>query len=159
MQANTHFLVAVFFIKILENLWISPIPWLQIVVFSLVAFLSHLLLDFLVKFTYHPANAKPKDKFWVGYHIYSYILMMVIFIWLFNPYWWVMLISVMVDIIDWLILRAIFRIPTERTWFHPWIMRIRDTYFAWIPDRTEINASCIPEFIITGLLIWAIIVL
>lgn len=159
MQANTHFLFAVFLIKILENWWSSPLNWLQFLIYGLVAFLSHLPPDFLVKFTYHPQNAKPHDKFWVGYHIYAYLFSVIIFVWLMNPYWWIMVLSCVIDIVDWFILRVIFHRSNDRVWFHPWIMRIRDSKFSWIPDLTERNAAFIPEIIINGLLIWAIIIL
>jgi len=159
MQANTHFLVSIFLIKLLELIWPLDFTWFQIIIFAAVAFFSHYPVDLIVKFTYHPEVAKPKDKFWVGYHIYAYLLSTIIFFWLMSPYWWIMFFSCIVDIIDWLVLRVLFHRSNEEVWFHPSIMRIRDKYFAWIPDLTEKNAAIIPELIITGLLIWGIIIL
>jgi hypothetical protein len=151
MQAPTHFLVAIVCAKWIEIYWGITSPLLMIVFIALIAFLSHYLVDLIVFMTYHPKEAHPQDKFWVGYHIWAFGLTLFLVIWFWNPFWWVMICSVLVDIIDWGVLRGILHRPTI---FHPFIERIRDKYFSWIPNCTEQRWAIIPELIIlTGLVV------
>nr|WP_162851433.1 hypothetical protein [Candidatus Prometheoarchaeum syntrophicum] len=148
MQMSTHFLIGILTAKILNLLLVtSPIP-LKIIVIAVLAVISHYLLDCIAISTYHPYKAHWDDLFFKIFHLlYAYGLSVFIFIWFIEKYWWVMLFSVLPDIIDWYVLRPFFhRDPL----IHPSIDKVRDVLFSWLPNLKEKKWAILNEFIIAG---------
>jgi hypothetical protein len=120
----------------------------QIILIAVLAVLSHYLLDCIAISTYHPYKPHWDDTFFKIFHIvYAFALSGLIFIWFFNDYWWVMLFSILPDIIDWYILRPIFH---KDPFVHPSIDKVRDALFSWLPDLKEKKWAVINEFILSG---------
>ena len=127
MQAVMHFIVGILLFHAIENLVIAFI----------VIFLSHYVVDILVKVTYHPKDPQPQSKFWVGYHIFLLILTIIAAI-LFIRVFWVMLVS-MIRILSTGFIRPVLR----KTPVYPLIERIRESkLFAWIPTDYEPKHHC-----------------
>ncbi len=148
MQMPTHFLIGILIAEIFNLLLPSmPIP-VQILIIAILAVLSHYLLDCIAISTYHPYKAHWDDKFFKGFHIiYAFGFAIILFIWFFIPYWWVMLFSILPDIIDWYILRPAFH---KDPVVHPSIDRVRDALFSWLPDLKEKKWAVLNEFILAG---------
>ena len=146
MQMPTHFLFAI----LLYNL-ISKVlePFIYIPLMILLAVISHALLDCVAIMTYHPPEAQKQDKFWVIYHVLIYLASIVLFIVFFKEYWWVMLASIIPDIVDWYIFRPILkRAPV----FHPQIDYIRSKLFFWLPVWNMKKWTVVFEFaLVAGL--------
>jgi hypothetical protein len=124
MQAPMHFLVGILIFHAVKN---------PILAFILI-FLSHYLIDVLVLLTYHPKDPLPESKFWVRYHILILILTIIMVIFFIKAYFWVMIVSLIPDIVDWVIMRMILK---KDPIMHPLIERIRESkVFSWIPDHT-----------------------
>lgn len=70
-------------------------------------FLSHILLDIVASITYHPPKAHTEDRFWVWFHIIVYSIAILLIV-IFAHLWYVLLLSCLVDVIDWFILRPVF---------------------------------------------------
>lgn len=160
MQAITHFLIGVI-LQILIFPFNHPIG---LVIGILICFFSHFLVDCLAKITYHPATAQTGDKFWVVSHIFLIIGAGVVLVYFWNLYWIGMVFSVLVDIYDWGFIRGIRYLKKESDWFqryqiHPFIDRIRDKIFFWLPNWNEKHYGIIPEVIFIGLLYYFIIYL
>lgn len=135
MQAVMHFIVGILLFHAIEN------P----VIAFIVIFLSHYVVDILVKVTYHPKDPQPQSKFWVGYHIFLLILTIIATILFIRVYFWVMIVSMIPDIVDWFFVRPVLK---KTPIFHPLIERIRESkLFAWIPDLTMNPKASIVEII------------
>jgi hypothetical protein len=110
MEFQTHTLTAIVIFELMK-LTNIPSPTLLWIV-GIMAFLSHFVVDLFGVFTYHPKEPHWDDKFWKGTHLYALIISIVVFAVFFSPYWWLMLLGSLVDVIDWLILRPIIhRVP------------------------------------------------
>ncbi len=117
-----HFIVGILIYHTIPN---------PVLAFILI-FLSHYVVDVLVLITYHPKEPQPQSKFWVGYHIFLLILTLISVAIFVRLYFWVMVVSVIPDIVDWFIIRPILK---KEPIFHPLIEKIRDSkYFSWIPN-------------------------
>ena len=148
MQMSTHFLIGILVSKIFSLLTPTLPIAVQIIFIAILAVLSHYLLDCIAISTYHPYEAHKDDKFFMIFHIvYAYGLSIFIFIWFFNDFWWVMLFSILPDIIDWYIMRAILH---KGPVVHPSIDKVRDTLFSWLPDLKEKKWAVVNEFIVAG---------
>ncbi len=135
MQAPLHFLVGLLIGK-------TSLPFL--LAFVLV-FLSHFLVDAFAKITYHVPDPQPEDRFWVGYHIIVYLLTIILFF-VHIEYFWMFFASILVDIIDWGILRGILKKPAR---IHPIIDKIRESVpFKYLPDLNYQKWAIIPEIIL-----------
>ncbi len=124
MQAPTHLLVGIVIQKIFYS-HTNLNPFAAAVITLALAFLSHFVVDLFSIFTYHPPKADWHDKFWVTYHMSIYALTIVIFV-LFAQFWLGLIGSVLVDIIDWLLLRAILK---KEPVIHPVIKKIQTFAF------------------------------
>ncbi|MHA1340668.1 MAG: hypothetical protein ACTSRZ_11060 [Promethearchaeota archaeon] len=152
MQSPTHFLMGILIYRLFEsfigfsNNIIGII--LKGIVFILI-FFSHFLVDAIAKITYHVPDARPQDKFWLSYHIFIFGLTIFLAIWFIIPYFWVMLFSVLIDIIDWGILRGLMK---KNPIIHPLIDKFRNKFFSWLPNLIEKKWTVINEFIILFIL-------
>jgi hypothetical protein len=156
MQAPTHFLTGIVISKLIMH---GPpnIPlWIQIILIGTLAFLSHIIVDCFAKLTYHTPDPHPEDKFWVGYHIGIAVLTLIIVIIFIREYWWVMIMTVLVDIVDWGVLRAILKKPA---WFHPKIDVLREKFLQKLPDYNHTKWSVVIEFLILAILTISIVLL
>lgn len=127
-------------------------PVLSGIIVFIATFLSHFLVDAFAKITYHVPDARPEDKFWLGYHIFIYLLTIALLIVFLNTYWIAILGSVFIDVIDWGILRGLLK---KEPYIHPIIDKFREKCFSWLPDLIEEKWTVINEFIILGLLFTA----
>ena len=148
MQMSTHFLIGILIAKLLNLLLLTTPFGLNIIVIAVLAVISHYFLDCITISTYHPYKAHWDDLFFKLFHLlYAYGLSVFIFIWFFEEYWWVMLFSVLPDIIDWYILRPFFH---KDPFIHPSIDKVRDVLFSWLPNLKEKKWAVINEFILAG---------
>lgn len=150
MQAYTHFFVGILIQYALRG--VAPI-WLRVLLVIILSFLSHFPVDVLAKMTYHPPEARPKDPFWVGYHLYVLVMTIVVLVVFWGNYWVAILSAVLVDLYDWVALRGIRAIKKNPEWGKGWqiheiIDRIRERWFTWMPDWNYKRRGIIPEIII-----------
>lgn len=150
MQMATHFLTGILIAKLIDLLPTNFPVALQIIIVCILAYFSHYLLDCIAISTYHPLETHWDDKFYKIYHIlfvfvFSFILLIIFFI----PYWWVMIFAVLPDIIDWYTLRPLFH---KDPIIHPFIDKIRDKVFSWLPDLKEKKWAALIEFTLIGAL-------
>ncbi|WP_457558848.1 hypothetical protein [Candidatus Harpocratesius sp.] len=135
MQSTTHFLVGIWIYKVFILLAPNFPTWSLINLTILLALFSHLILDCFAKITYHVPNAQWKDLFWLSYHIiFVYVGSLLLLIFYLPQYWWVMLAATLPDIIDWYIMRPIFK---KGPYIHPYIDKVRNNWFSWLPDLTS----------------------
>jgi hypothetical protein len=115
------------------------------------------LVDVVALLTYHPPDPRPGDKFWVGYHIWILGLTVVLAVVFIRGFFWVLLGSLLVDVIDWGILRGVLHREPK---IHPIIDRMR-TYqlFRWMPNWTLVRWTALLEAVLLGLLAWVIYLL
>nr|MDO8086547.1 hypothetical protein [Candidatus Sigynarchaeum springense] len=137
-----------------------PATWLQYVLLLPCGILMHFLVDGFVEITYHPRTPRPRDPFWIGWHlvvIVASILMAIVF-WV--PYFWGGFFACTVDIVDWGITRPVctlkkVHLPEDtafypRYFFHYWIRRFQLKCLSFLPDWKEKRRGIVPE-----LAIWA----
>ena len=156
MQAPTHILTGVFLAELFQ--WIfphSPI-WLQILVVLPLSFASHFLIDASAIITYHPPKADWKDWFWVTYHLIVYAGTVVVLIFFFVEYWWTILAANLPDIVDWFILRGVFK---KDPFFHPFADKVRSFLYKKTPNWNHKRWTVIIEFCIVGILLTFILLL
>ncbi len=140
MQAVMHFIVGILIYHLIPN---------PVFAFILI-FLSHYLIDILVLITYHPKEPQPQSKFWVRYHLFLLILTLISIVIFIRIYFWVMVVSVIPDIVDWFIIRPILK---KQPIFHPLIERIRDSkLFSWIPSQIMNPKASIVELAMLSIL-------
>ena len=140
----THFLVGILIYKIFE-IYIGYSNTLLGILLYFLIILSHIIVDTFGYITYHVPDPRPKDKFWVSFHILTFILTLFVAVLFIKLYFWPMFFSVLIDIIDWLILRAILK---KKPVFHPLIDKFRNKFFFWLPNWIEKKWAVINEFII-----------
>ncbi|MHA1776407.1 MAG: hypothetical protein ACTSWC_06505 [Promethearchaeota archaeon] len=135
MQSTTHFLVGIWIFRACSLLETMGVPfWIIIILSTILAILSHVLLDCLAKMTYHMPEPQYHDVFWVSYHVvFVYGGTLALLILYFSNYWWVMLAAILPDIIDWYIRRPLLK---KGPIIHPQIDKLRNRWFSWIPDLT-----------------------
>jgi len=156
MQAPTHILTGILLLEIFRAIFPTAALWIQIVVVLPLAVASHFLLDASSIITYHPPKADWKDWFWVSYHSVIYIGAIVILVFYLVDYWWVILAANLPDIVDWLILRAIFK---KKPVCHPVADKIRNFLFRKTPNWNHKRWTIIFEFVIVGVLLTSVLLL
>ena len=135
MQAIMHIIVGILIFHAVGN---------SVLAFILI-FLSHYIIDVLVLITYHPKDPQPQSKFWVRYHIFLLILTIITLLIFLKIYFWVIIVSLLPDIVDWFFVRPILK---KEPIFHPFIERLRKSkLFSWIPDLTMNPKATINEWI------------
>jgi hypothetical protein len=153
MQSPTHFLTAIVLYKLIQLLLPAAPFWVWAVITIPLAVLLHFVLDCLAGVTYHLPDPQWHDRFWVAYHvIFVYVGTLVLFIVFFIPFWWVMLASVIPDIIDWYTLRPLFK---RGPVVHPWIDRLRECCFKWVPNWRDRKWTVALEIVADGLFLAA----
>jgi hypothetical protein len=160
MEAITHILTGIFIQVICFIYFIFPVNLIFTIIF---AFFSHYLIDALAKITYHTPKAHPEDKVWVLWHLITPALIVVLLVWLLLINWMLVVVFMIgaiaanfVDIVDWLIFRAILKKDREKGYFlHDSIDIIRDKIppFSWLPNWNQKYIGIIPEALII-LIIW-----
>lgn len=156
MQLPTHFLIGIVIQSIIIWIWPSGMIWVGWIVIAITAFLSHILLDCIAISTYHPPEAHWEDPFWKIFHLGVYITALALVIIFGRTYWWGMLWSFMIDLVDWIILRWLVH---KEPLFHPIIDKIRTALFSWLPNLTIEKKAAFYEIGLIGifiLLIWVI---
>lgn len=156
MQAPTHFLTGIFLLLSFQAIFPSSPLWLQIVVVLPLSFASHFFIDASSIITYHPPKADWKDWFWVSYHLVIYIGSIVILVFFLVDYWWVIIAAYLPDIVDWRILRAIFK---KEPVFHPIADKLRNFLFRKTPNWNYKRWTIIIEFAIIGVLLTSVLLL
>lgn len=154
MQSPTHFLTGILIYN-LFRLIPGLSPWIYIPLTVILAIASHALLDCVAIMTYHPPEPQKQDKFWVIYHVLIYLttfamVLTAIIIHDLRNYLWVMVASILPDIIDWYTLRPIFK---KGPVIHPTIDRIRNTLFFWIPKWNMKKWTVVFEFGLVAILV------
>ena len=165
MIAITHLLAGILIQILSFKFFAFPINFLFTILF---AFLSHFILDAFVNITYHTPDPQKGDKFWLFWRVFDLSGTAIIAIIFFFPYVLGMLFANMMDIIDWLILRPIYRKKVgqeEFDWdknlgFHDLIAKFREKLLFWLPNWRYKKYGIISELIIiSGFLIFIIILL
>lgn len=140
----------------------------------LLAFLSHFIVDAFAKITYHTPEPQKEDKIWVAWMYISIGITMAFVVWviIIGRFWFFFLggfFSVLVDIIDWGILRPYQNKKNKQAdksywqqgyFFHLFIDKIRDRVppFSWLPDWNYKHKGILPELLIITIL-WIIIII
>lgn len=160
MQALTHFQTGILIQILCFMFLIFPFNIIFTIIF---AFLSHFIVDAFAKITFHPPEPLQEDyKFWKAWGIIIIVATIAFVIWfiaigLFWFYFWGGFFSVLVDIVDWGILRPIqYRrnksetksIWTEGYFFHKMIDKFREKTLFWLPNWNYKRKGVIPEIII-----------
>ena len=153
MQAITHFVVGALLQKFL--LGTCSYPWNVIVIFFL-AVLSHVPVDLFAFLTFHTPDPHPKWPFWLVTNVIFGIVGLLGAILLWNPYWWSMLASTLIDIYDWGFLRSVQAIKRhkkpgytlERYFIHTYLDKFRDAHMSWLPNWTHKRRGVVPEICI-----------
>ena len=165
MIVITHLLAGILTQILSFKFFVFPINFLFTILF---AFLSHFLLDAFVNITYHTPDPQKDDKFWLFWRVFDYSGTAIIAIIFFFPYVLGMLFANMMDIVDWVILRPIYRkkvSPEEFDWnknfvFHDLIAKFREKLLFWLPNWRFKKFGIITELIIiSGFLIFIIILI
>lgn len=165
MIAITHLLAGILIQILSFKFFVFPINFLFTILFS---FLSHFILDAFVNIIYHTPDPQKEDKFWLFWRIFDFSGTAIISIIFFFPYVLGMLFANMMDIVDWVILRPIYRKKVgqeEFDWnknfvFHELIKKFREKLLFWLPDWRFKKYGIIPELIIiSGFSIFIIIVI
>lgn len=99
MQAPTHLLTGMLIQKAFKKV---KIPVLRYFIIALLAFLSHGILDFLARFTYHPPEPIV-NEFWISYHFIMFCISVYILLKYWKKYKFGLVFSILPDL-DWVIL-------------------------------------------------------
>jgi hypothetical protein len=159
MQAITHFLTGII-IQILCFMYFD-LPF-NIIFTAIFAFLSHFVVDAFAEITYHTPEPQKGDKFWLTWNILMNVAAIVLAIWfvVLGLFWFYFLgcfFSVLVDIMDWGIIRPIQHkkkktntksIWEEKGYFHNIIDKIREKTLFWLPNWNYKRKGIILEIII-----------
>src|SRR6056297_1561686 len=125
MEAPTHLLIGIIIQKaVLKHSQFRGAFGISIIIIS--AFFSHFIIDCFSRFTYHPPKADWNDPFWVSYHLMIYSLTLIIIILFGREYWIGIIFSILVDIIDWGIIRGLLK---KEGIIHPLIDKISNFFF------------------------------
>lgn len=161
----THLLAGILIQILCFKFFIFPINFLFTILFT---FLSHFILDAFVNITYHTPDPQKESKFWLSWRVFDYTGTAIIAILFFFPYVLGMVFANMMDIVDWVILRPIYRKKVgneEFDWnknfvFHELIKKFREKLLFWLPNWRYKKYGIIPELIIiSGFLIFIIILI
>lgn len=156
MQAPTHILTGIFLLAVFRVIFpLAPI-WLQVVVVLPLTVASHFIIDATAIITYHPPKADWKDWFWVSYHLSILIGSTILLVFFVVDYWWVIIAANLPDIIDWLILRLLFK---KNPICHPIADKLRNFLFNKTPNWNHKRWTIIIELIIIGVLLTAVLLL
>ena len=156
MQAPTHILAGVLLLEVFQSIFPNSPIWLQVLVVFPLSFASHYLIDPSAIITYHPPEADWKDPFWVTYHVFVYIGAIICLVFFLVEYWWAIIAANLVDIIDWGILRGIFK---KGPVLHTASDKVRKFLYKNTPNWTYKKWTIIIEFGIVGVLLTLIIIL
>lgn len=156
MQAPTHILTGILLLQIFQVIFPTSPLWVQIIVVFLISVASHFFIDAASIITYHPPKADWKDWFWVSYHTIIYIGSIIILVFFLVDYWWTIIAANLPDIIDWLILRPIFK---KEPICHPVADKLRAFLFRKTPNWNHKRWTIIFEFIIIGVLLTSILLI
>ncbi len=148
MQLLTHFLSSILITRWVFSYLSLDSKIAEIIILSIFLLLSHFILDFFSRFTYHPVKAHLKDTFFVVFHGINYLLSAVVLVLFLKEYWYALLIGMFPDIIG-SISVYIFK---KQYVLHGFIDRTRDKA-KWIPNWTENKWASIFEIILVILLI------
>ncbi len=156
MQAPTHILAGILLLEIFRVIFPTALLWVQLVVVIPLGVASHFIIDAAAIITYHPPKADWTDWFWVSYHLVIYAGSIVLLVFFMIDYWWVIIAANLPDIIDWLILRLIFK---KEPVCHPIADKLRNFLFRKTPNWNHKRWTIIIEFVIIGLLLTAVVLL
>ena len=156
MQAPTHILAGILLLELFKAIFPSSPLWIQMVVVIPLSFASHFFIDASAIITYHPPKADWKDWFWVSYHVIIFIGTANVLIFFFVEYWWTILAANIPDLVDWFILRAVFK---KESVFHPIADKLRTFLYKKTPNWNHERWTIIFEFLIIGILLTVILVL
>jgi len=159
MQAPTHILTGILLLEVFRAIFTESPWWVQVIVVLPLAIASHFLLDASSIITYHPPKADWKDWFWVSYHSLIYIAsiaLLVYFLVIDSWLWWVIIAANLPDIIDWLILRLIFK---KEAVCHPIADKLRNCLFKKTPNWNHKRWTVIIEFVIVGILLTSVLLI
>lgn len=156
LQAPSHLLFGILLLEIFRVIFPSSPLWLQIIIVFPLSLASHFFIDASAIITYHPPKADWKDWFWVSYHVIVYIGTVIVLFFFLVEYWWTIIAATLPDLVDWLILRAIFK---KTPIFHPLIDKLRDILYKKTPNWNHKRWTVIIEFAIVGVLLTAILLL
>ena len=156
MQAYTHFMVGAIIQRAAQRR-LKRRSHRALVVISLGITL-HILIDELARFTYHPADAKPDDIFWKGYHLCVALATLIIVV-RWRRYILGMLCSVIPDL-DWVIrpLAHRFHWAWQDGSLHAFFKSLPlfhqiDQVLSLLPNWTEVPATAILEILLAGVLL------
>ncbi len=160
------------FIQILCFIYL-PIP-LAILFTIILAFFSHFIVDAFAVITFHPPEPQKGDlaKFWKTWGLVTIIITIAFVVWIImiGMFWFFFLggfFSVLVDIIDWGIIRPIIykkntttkeSIWLENCFFHKMIDKLREKTLFRLPNWNYEKKGIIPELIIIAVL-WILVVI
>jgi len=99
MQAPTHLLIGMLIQKSFHRV---KLPAIYHFIVTLLAFLSHGILDSLARFTYHPPELIA-NEFWISYHVIMFVLTVYIFLKYWKKYKLSLVFSILPDF-EWLVL-------------------------------------------------------
>ena len=159
MQAVTHLLTGIV-IQILCFMYFT-LP-LNIIFTIVFAFLSHFMVDAFAIVTYHTPEPQKGDRFWSAWIIIMIVGAFVLVIWLIiiGLFWFYFLggfFAILVDIVDWGILRPIQykkkELDSKSIWeegyyFHKLIAKFREKTLFWLPNWNYKRKGIIPEIIV-----------
>ena len=156
MQAYTHILFSVLLVEIFRTIFPAAPLWVQLIVVIPLSLAGHFFIDASAIITYHPPKADWKDWFWVTYHVLVYAGTVVVLIFFLVDYWWAIIAGTLPDLVDWLILRFIFK---KDPVFHPLIDKLRSVMYKRSPNWNHKRWTVIIEYAIVGVLLTLILVL
>ena len=147
MQLPTH-LTAGILIQILVSMLYPSEDLIFLSIVFILAFLSHFFIDALAIMTYHPPEVQ-NTIFWKYWHIFVYgtSFFIIIGALLINPLFAVGMIGAnLVDLWDWVLLRAILKSENKKLYIHKYVNVLRNPIKPYVPDMTYSHYGIIPEF-------------
>ena len=156
MQMPTHFMLGILIQTTLIQILPDQAKWLVFGLIALISLLGHIFLDCIAISTYHPPEAHWDDWFWKGFHLFVYIGAIIIIIIFGREFWWALIWSFMIDLVDWIILRSICK---KDPIIHPIIDQIRAALFSWLPTLIEKKGAISGELLMNGGFLWIILVI
>jgi len=136
MQAPIHLFTGVFVQRVFKGV---RAPVLRYFITALVAFLSHGILDSLVRFTYHPPDPIA-NVFWISYHLIIASLTVYIFIKYWKKYKLGLVFSVLPDF-DWVVLYSSRLLSTGISfWAEPILHTLSFGFLGSLPQLSFLNS-------------------
>jgi len=136
MQGSTHLVMGVFIQKILKG--VEP-AYLRYFLTTLLALISHGVLDKFARFTYHPPNPLFGDPFWTVYHLIIVLLSIFIIIKCWGKYKIGMIFSILPDL-DWVIIRTISFFSLQNIFQYEPILHNTFNLLDFIPPFKYLNS-------------------